>query len=111
MAIIDPFNLVDSTLDDTVEAETSKIELEETDSEFPETEVSEIDVIEDLSESKVELTAQLREESPDVQEKTSEEKESKPVKIDPKYIGKKMSRNEPCFCGSGKKFKHCCGAL
>jgi len=32
-------------------------------------------------------------------------------KIDPKYIGKKMGRNEPCFCGSGKKYKHCCGAL
>ena len=28
-----------------------------------------------------------------------------------KYIGKKMSRNEPCFCGSGKKYKRCCGAL
>ena len=35
----------------------------------------------------------------------------KPVKIDPKYHGKKMSRNEPCLCGSGKKFKRCCGAL
>ena len=35
----------------------------------------------------------------------------KPKKIDPKYIGKKMSRNEPCFCGSGKKYKRCCGAL
>ncbi len=34
-----------------------------------------------------------------------------PSKIDPKYLGKKMSRNEPCFCGSGKKFKKCCGAL
>ena len=34
-----------------------------------------------------------------------------PPKIDPKYIGKKMSRNEPCFCGSGKKYKKCCGAL
>ena len=22
---------------------------------------------------------------------------------------KKMRRNEPCFCGSGKKFKHCHG--
>ena len=41
----------------------------------------------------------------------SEEKETKPTKIDPKYIGKKMSRNEPCFCGSGKKYKRCCGAL
>ena len=35
----------------------------------------------------------------------------RPDKIDPKYIGKKMRRNEPCFCGSGKKFKHCCGSL
>ena len=34
-----------------------------------------------------------------------------PVNIDPKYKGKKMSRNEPCFCGSGKKYKRCCGAL
>ena len=33
------------------------------------------------------------------------------VDIDPKYIGKKMGRNEPCFCGSGKKYKHCCGLL
>ncbi len=24
--------------------------------------------------------------------------------------GKKISRNEPCPCGSGKKYKHCCGA-
>ena len=36
---------------------------------------------------------------------------NKPKKIDPKYIGKKMTRNEPCFCGSGKKYKRCCGAL
>ncbi len=24
---------------------------------------------------------------------------------------KKVSRNEPCPCGSGKKFKRCCGSL
>ncbi len=28
-----------------------------------------------------------------------------------KHPEKKMRRNEPCFCGSGKKYKHCCGAL
>ncbi len=45
-------------------------------------------------------------------EKPNENQEQiKPAKIDPKYIGKKMSRNEPCFCGSGKKYKRCCGAL
>jgi len=36
---------------------------------------------------------------------------SKPSMIDSKYIGKKMSRNEPCLCGSGKKYKKCCGSL
>jgi hypothetical protein len=25
--------------------------------------------------------------------------------------GPKIGRNEPCFCGSGKKYKHCCGNL
>ena len=36
------------------------------------------------------------------EEKINSKKEKKiinPSKIDPKYIGKKMSRNEPCFCG------------
>ena len=28
-----------------------------------------------------------------------------------KIAGKKIGRNEPCPCGSGKKYKHCCGAL
>jgi len=46
-----------------------------------------------------------------VQEPLQEEKILKPAKIDPKYIGKKMSRNEPCLCGSGIKYKKCCGAL
>jgi preprotein translocase subunit SecA len=35
----------------------------------------------------------------------------KPSIINSKYIGKKMSRNEPCLCGSGKKYKKCCGSL
>ena len=40
-----------------------------------------------------------------------------PAVVDKKDISnkisnnKKMGRNEPCFCGSGKKFKHCHGAL
>ncbi len=25
-------------------------------------------------------------------------------------VGKKVGRNDPCPCGSGKKYKHCCGA-
>ena len=46
-----------------------------------------------------------------VQEPVQQEENIKPAVIDPKYIGKKMGRNEPCFCSSGKKFKHCCGSL
>ena len=46
-----------------------------------------------------------------VQEEIKKTEEIKKNKIDPKYVGKKMSRNEPCFCGSGKKFKRCCGSL
>ena len=32
-------------------------------------------------------------------------------KVEPNLMKKKMRRNEPCFCGSGKKYKHCCGSL
>ncbi len=35
--------------------------------------------------------------------------QSKFINKNPK--GKKLSRNDPCFCGSGKKYKKCCGAL
>jgi len=31
------------------------------------------------------------------------------VTVDGFYILKEPGRNEPCICGSGKKFKHCCG--
>ena len=32
-------------------------------------------------------------------------------KEEPINVKKKMKRNEPCFCGSGKKYKHCHGSL
>jgi len=43
---------------------------------------------------------------------SSQENEKKQKNISNKISNyKKMGRNEPCFCGSGKKFKHCHGAL
>ena len=39
------------------------------------------------------------------------DRDLKNKKIDPRLIGKKIGRNEPCFCGSQKKYKHCCGSL
>ena len=31
--------------------------------------------------------------------------------IKPESFNKKIGRNDPCFCGSNKKYKHCCGSL
>ena len=31
------------------------------------------------------------------------------LKAQPKRADKKVGRNDPCPCGSGKKYKHCCG--
>jgi len=46
-----------------------------------------------------------------VQTPSENNNQLKKTKIDPKNINKKISRNEPCPCGSGKKYKRCCGAL
>ena len=39
--------------------------------------------------------------------KTNDGKEG--VKSKPKKVDKKVGRNDPCPCGSGKKYKQCCG--
>ena len=39
------------------------------------------------------------------------EKEEKEKKVEIPVDNKKVGRNEKCPCGSGKKYKHCCGAL
>jgi preprotein translocase subunit SecA len=31
--------------------------------------------------------------------------------IEPIRVAQKVGRNDPCPCGSGKKFKHCCGRM
>jgi preprotein translocase subunit SecA len=33
-----------------------------------------------------------------------------PIKHEPVRVGPKVGRNDPCPCGSGKKFKNCHGA-
>ncbi len=50
----------------------------------------------------------VRQEQPvAVQQESSAPTASKQMPI---RRGKKIGRNEPCPCGSGKKYKHCCGA-
>jgi preprotein translocase subunit SecA len=34
---------------------------------------------------------------------------SGPLKQEPVKVGPKVGRNDPCPCGSGKKYKHCHG--
>ncbi len=40
---------------------------------------------------------------------TSSGEDAKPV--EPIQVGEKVGRNDPCPCGSGKKYKHCCGKV
>ncbi len=42
---------------------------------------------------------------------SSENKIINKDKIKPQLLKKKIGRNEPCFCGSKKKYKYCCGSL
>ena len=45
-------------------------------------------------------------------QKEEEDNSQNKVKENLKSIAKnKIGRNEPCPCGSGKKYKHCCGIL
>ncbi len=36
---------------------------------------------------------------------------NQPVKIAPRVVDNKVGRNDPCPCGSGKKYKKCCGKM
>ena len=44
-----------------------------------------------------------------ISENNDEKKEDKESKIEKK--NQKVGRNEKCPCGSGKKYKHCCGSV
>jgi len=34
---------------------------------------------------------------------------AQPAPLQPRRVAQKIGRNDPCPCGSGKKYKHCCG--
>lgn len=38
-----------------------------------------------------------------------EDEEPLPPPVEPIHSGDKPGRNSPCPCGSGKKYKQCCG--
>ena len=43
--------------------------------------------------------------------RTSTNSPEAPAKIQPRRVEEKVGRNDPCPCGSGKKYKKCCGKL
>ena len=56
------------------------------------------------------LNAEVRQNTEREEEKnirTNDGKEA--IKSKPKKSDKKIGRNDPCPCGSGKKYKQCCG--
>ena len=56
-----------------------------------------------------ELRLKQAEQPAPVPEEKLEEKSEEPPKIEAKNMD--IPRNAPCPCGSGKKYKHCCGKL
>jgi len=59
------------------------------------------------------LTASIQHDVVHTIYKVSITKKEAPAQRQPQKVavpaGKKVGRNEPCPCGSGKKYKHCCG--
>ena len=59
------------------------------------------------------LTASIEHDVVHTIYKVSISKKEAPTQRQPQKVavpaGKKVGRNEPCTCGSGKKYKHCCG--
>lgn len=60
-----------------------------------------------FAELKIQAKTQVPLETPNMQE--GKEGHQPPKKQD--FAGQDIPRNAPCPCGSGKKYKHCCGKL
>lgn len=60
-----------------------------------------------FAELKIQAKTQVPPEAPNMQEE--KEEHQPPKKQD--FAGQDIPRNAPCPCGSGKKYKHCCGKL
>ena len=56
---------------------------------------------------KAQITQNL--ERKQVEKPTGDNSGEKSTKRTPRKVGKKVGRNDPCPCGSGKKYKQCCG--
>ena len=65
------------------------------------------DTVSLLLKAEIKNAPQKRQENKELTESGGGEVENKPTTV---VRGKKVGRNDPCPCGSGKKYKNCCGA-
>ena len=64
---------------------------------------------EDVSHALAYLQEEDEEEEDEENEEDEEDEEYPPLRLAPdRREGKPVSRNAPCPCGSGKKYKRCC---
>lgn len=67
---------------------------------------------EEVQEAKVEEKtdfSKYKTEKENIEEEQASKEENKKPKQAPIRVEKKLGRNDPCFCGSGKKYKNCHG--
>lgn len=67
---------------------------------------------EEVQEAKIEEKtdfSKYKTEKEDIDEEQAPKEENKKPKQAPIRVEKKLGRNDPCFCGSGKKYKNCHG--
>jgi preprotein translocase subunit SecA len=72
------------------------------------------DELDAASESINEDMSQIKEvqyQHADIATDSAETEKPADIAIAPVRSGPKVGRNDPCPCGSGKKYKACCGAL
>ena len=69
-------------------------------------EVREVREVKSLDTSKYRTS---KTETPSYASSSSSGGPDEPRKVDPVRVEKKIGRNDPCPCGSGKKYKHCHG--
>ncbi|MFT7623127.1 MAG: hypothetical protein ACI9WU_002304 [Myxococcota bacterium] len=70
-------------------------------------EFTEIKTGEPIQDEVVEMTAAARQEHPELIERLVERRDL--LRALHASCGRKVGRNDPCICGSGKKYKRCCG--
>lgn len=56
------------------------------------------------------VTPRITEQTPEKPQNVSENRYDEDQPKRPRRIGRQVGRNDPCPCGSGKKYKKCCGA-